>query len=157
MSLETKTTLYDETIEKVQKLIRANIDAHDGFTECAAEIDDPSVAKLFRDLANERFELATELQTYVEWNGEEAEEDGSVAAKVHRVWIDVRSTLNAGDPYVILIEAERGEDHIKHAYEDVLKESAGSALNDVLLTQYARVKAGHDHVRNLRDSYKKTD
>ena len=63
--------------------------------------------------------------------------------------------MNGGDPYVILIEAERGEDHIKEAYEEVLKETAGSAMNDVLTDQYAAVKAGHDKVRDLRDSFAK--
>lgn len=66
----------------------------------------------------------------------------------------MRSKLNSGDAYVILIEAERGEDHIKDAYEDVLKETAGSAMNDLLQSQYAKVKAGHDKVRDLRDAYK---
>ncbi|HUG66257.1 MAG TPA: PA2169 family four-helix-bundle protein [Pirellulaceae bacterium] len=154
MVLETKTTLNDKTIESLQKLIRANIDAYDGFREAADEIDDQSVAELFRDLAGERSALATELQECVEWNGEEAEDDGSVAASVHRAWINVRAKLNGGDAHVILIEAERGEDHIKHAYEDILKDTAGSAMNDVLQSQYARVKAGHDRVRDLRDAYK---
>ncbi|WP_417734583.1 PA2169 family four-helix-bundle protein [Rosistilla oblonga] len=154
MSLETKTNLNESTVTKLQKLIRANIDAYDGFRESAEEIDDITLANLFREVANERSALATELQNYVQWNGAEAEEDGSVAASVHRSWINVRSKINGGDPYVILIEAERGEDHIKHAYEDVLKETAGSAMNDVLTAQYAVVKAGHDKIRDLRDSYK---
>ena len=98
--------------------------------------------------------MASELQSLVDFNGEEAEDDGSVAAKTHRIWINIRSKINGGDPYVILIEAERGEDHIKEAYEDILKETAGSAVNDVLTAQYAKVKAGHDKVRDLRDAYK---
>lgn len=155
MSTETKLTLSDETISELQKLIRDNIDAYDGFRECAQEIDDEHVATLFQQLASERSAMATELQNYVEWNGEEAEDDGSFSAGVHRAWINVRSKLNGGDPYVILIEAERGEDHIKQAYESVLKETAGSALNNVLQTQYTKVKAGHDQVRDLRDAYKK--
>ncbi len=154
MALELKSDLNQETITKLQKLIRANIDAHDGFRDAAQEINDPQVAQLFRTLANERSAMATELQNYVQWNGEEAEEDGSFAASVHRVWIDIRSKLSGGDPYAILAEAERGEDHIKEAYEDVLKETAGSAMNSVLQAQYARVKSGHDRVRDLRDAYK---
>ncbi|QEG42010.1 PA2169 family four-helix-bundle protein [Roseimaritima ulvae] len=154
MSLETKSTLSEETVNKLQKLIRANIDSYDGFRESAEEIADNRVASLFRELAAERSAMATELQQHVEWNGKEAEDDGSVAASVHRTWIDIRSKLNGGDAYVILIEAERGEDHIKEAYEDVLKATAGSAMNDVLQAQYARVKAGHDKVRDLRDAYK---
>jgi uncharacterized protein (TIGR02284 family) len=38
-------------------------------------------------------------------------------------------------------------------YEEVLKETAGSAVNDVLTRQYAKVKAGHDQVRDLRNAY----
>lgn len=154
MSLETKSTLTDETIEKLQKLIRANIDSYNGFHESAEELNDARLSTLFRQIGDDRSAMASELQQQVEFNGEEAEDDGSVAAKTHRIWINIRGKLNGGDPYVILIEAERGEDHIKEAYEEVLTETAGSAMNDVLSRQYAKVKAGHDKIRDLRDSYK---
>lgn len=151
MTLETKLNLEAGTLDKLQKLIRANIDSNDGFQEAAKVILDAPVASLFRRLASERAKNAEELQTYVNWNGQEAEEDGSVAAYVHRVWIKVRSILSVNDTHAILSEAERGEDHIKHAYEDVLKETAGSAMNDVLQRQYANVKAGHDQILKLRN------
>lgn len=154
MSVETKATLNDETIDKLQKIIRSNIDSYDGFQEAAKKIDDQQVSQLFRDLAKERSQFASELQQHVKWNGEEAEDDGSVAAWVHRVWIDIRSMLNGGDTTAILSEAERGEDQIKKAYENVLKDTAGSAMNDVLQRQYAKIKAGHDRVRDMRDAYK---
>jgi uncharacterized protein (TIGR02284 family) len=154
MTLETKMTLNEGTITKLQKLIRANIDSYNGFHESADELAHPKVAELFRKIGDQRSSMATELQEYVDFNGEDAEDDGSVAAKTHRIWINIRSKINSGDAYVILIEAERGEDHIKAAYEDVLKDSAGSAMNDVLTQQYALVKAGHDAIRDLRDAFK---
>lgn len=157
MAMETKAVLNDETIKKLQRLIRANIDSYDGLNEAADVIGDQAVANLFRDLAAERFAMTKELQIYVERNGEEAEYDGSFAARIHRVWLDIRAKLSDGDSFIILIEAERGEDHIKHAYENVLKETAGSAMNDVLQSQYVRVKAGHDRIRDLRDSYESRD
>lgn len=155
MSLETKTDLNETTVAKLQKLIRANIDSYNGFHESAEEIDDAKLTALFKDIGDQRSAMATQLQKFVEFNGKEAEDDGSVAAKTHRIWINIRSKINGGDPHVLLIEAERGEDHIKQAYEDVLKETAGSAMNDVLTDQYAAVKAGHDKIRDLRDSYAK--
>ncbi len=106
MSLETKFNLSEETIEKLQTLIRYNIDAYDGFQKCAEEIKSPHLASLFRDLAHERSAMATELQEYVEWNNEEAEDDGSASAAVHRTWINIRSTLSGGEPHAILAEAE---------------------------------------------------
>ena len=154
MNTETLTDLNDSTISGLQKLIRYNIDSRDGFREAAGDVSDPILTSLFRDMERERGELVTELQDHVQDSGEQAEDDGSVMAAVHRVWIKVRAAVNAGDPYPILCEAEKGEDYIKAAYEDVLKETAGSAVNDVLTRQYAKVKAGHDRVRDIRDSFK---
>lgn len=153
MALETKNSLEDATIDKLQTLIRANIDSYDGFREAADQIEDAALVTLFRELAQERSALASELQNYVDWNGAEAREEGSYAAAVHRAWIDVRSAVTGGDAANILAEAERGEDSIKNAYEDVLKDTSGSAMNDVLQKQYATIKAGHDRVRDLRDAY----
>ncbi len=152
--LETKQSLNSKTVKKLQELIRINIDSYDGFRESAEEVKDSRIATLFRELARERSALATELQDYVEQNSAAPVEDGSFLAGMHRTWINLRSKLSGGDAYVILIEAEKGEDYIKAAYEDVLKETAGSAMNDVLQAQYVRVKAGHDKVRDLRDVYK---
>ncbi len=154
MTLETKDHLNKDTLEKVQSLIRANIDSSKGFTESAGEVNDGILKELFSEMASQRNHLAEELQTVVEYNHKDAEDDGTFAGKAHRIWVDIRAKLNSGDPEVILIEAERGEDHIKHAYEEVLKETAGSAVNDVLTRQYAKIKKGHDNIRDLRDSYK---
>jgi uncharacterized protein (TIGR02284 family) len=157
MSLETKYDLDQETIDRLQTLIRYNIDAYDGFRKSAEEIKNPHLASLFRDLAQERSAMATELQEYVEWNNEKAEDDGSLRAAVHRTWIDVRNKLSGGSNYAVLAEAERGEDYIKEAYEDFLKSHPGSALNDVVQQQYARVKSAHDRIRDLRDHYKEDE
>ena len=154
MPMETKISLNEETINGVQKLIRYNIDSAEGFEGAAKDIKTDAIASLFRELATERKSLATELQTFVEINGEDSVDSGSVMAAVHRTWISARSLINGGAAYPILCEAEKGEDMIKAAYEDVLKDTAGSALNDVLTQQYAMVKAGHDRVRDLRDAMK---
>ncbi|MCA9260113.1 MAG: PA2169 family four-helix-bundle protein [Planctomycetales bacterium] len=154
MTLETKHDLNPETIDGVQKLIRYNIDAEKGFREAADQIEDARLSALFSEIADQRSALALELQGYVAWNDEEPVDEGSALGAVHRAWLKVRALLNGGDAYAILAEAERGEDHIKDAYEEVLKETAGSAMNDVFQHQYALVKAGHDQIRDLRDAHK---
>ena len=151
--METKHNLREETIEKVQDLIQINIDSQKGFAEAADKVKDQKIATLFRQLGGERQTNTTELQQIVNFNGEEPTDDGSFKATVHRAWLDVRAALNGGDAGVILSEAERGEDAIKELYEEVLKEMSGSAVNDVLTRQYAKVKAGHDKVRDLRNAY----
>ncbi len=153
MAIETKHNLDETTVAKLQQLIQVNIDSEEGFTEACKQIEDMSIGALFTELSAQRGQNALALQEFVSWNGKRPTDEGSYAAMFHRTWIDLRAMLNGGDTHAILCEAERGEDHIKHAYEDALKSTAGSAMNDVLTRQYANVKAGHDRIRDLRDQY----
>lgn len=153
MKIETKTNLDESTLESIQDLIRINIDSARGFEEASEQIADDTLTTVFKKLAEERIQNAKQLEHYVTVNGEHTAVDGSYLAKFHRVWLEFRAKLNGGDAHVILSEAERGEDFIKLAYEETLKQTAGSAMNDVLTEQYANVKRGHDRIRDLRDSF----
>lgn len=151
MAVETKDTLSAATISQLQELIQSNIDSRDGYRQAAQAIDDVTLSSAFEQLALERDAQADELARYVAWNGETVRREGSVAAAIHRTWMSVREMLTTDDRYAMLSEVERGEDSIKSAYEDALKNTAGSAMNDVLLQQYSKVKASHDRIRDLRD------
>jgi uncharacterized protein (TIGR02284 family) len=151
--METTMNLRNDTVEKVQDLIQINLDSAKGCREAAEKVEDAAITRLFSDLANERSAQAEELKKYVRLNREKPEDSGTAAGAMHRMWLSFRSAINGGEPKVILIEAEKGEDKIKAEYEQTLKETAGSPLNSVLLRQYAAVKAGHDRVRDLRDAH----
>ena len=155
MTVETPTTLADETTQNLQDLIRINIDAYNGLMEAAKAVDDPRVASVFRQTATDRRQFADELKLYVAWNGETPVRDQSFAATVHQAWMNVRAKLSGGDAYVVLVEAEYGEDQIKAAYEEALKQNPGNAMSELLHSQYAIVKAGHDRIRDLRDAHAK--
>ncbi|QGJ69176.1 Histidine kinase [Planctomycetales bacterium 10988] len=154
MAIESVQNLKEETIEKLQDLIRANIDSYKGFKQASEKVENEHLKDLFCTLATERSEQATQLQKYVELNHEDAEDDGSYAAAGHRAWVSLRAAISDGDNYAMLAEAERGEDYIKGLYEKVLVDIAGNALSDVLHQQYSQVKATHDRIRDLRDSLK---
>lgn len=154
MSLETTTNLNAETIEALQDLIQINIDSQKGFSEAAEQIEDANLANLFFEMAKTRAGLADELKSHVEYSGERPRNEGTFLATLHRTWLDIRAKINGGDPIAVLVEAEKGEDHIKAAYEEALRNTAGSAVNDLLVTQYSMVKSGHDRVRDLRDAYR---
>lgn len=153
MALESKTTLNAETIDVLQELIRVNTDSRKGFHEVADHTDDARLETLFRGLGMQRGLQAEQLKLLVDANGETSKDSGSMAASAHRAWIDLRSALGGGTT-AMLEEAERGEDQIKETYESALKKSAGSAVTDLLNEQYREVKAAHDKIRELRDSYK---
>lgn len=151
MPLETKAELRDETIAKLQDLIRINIDSQKGFMQAAESIADKSIAALFRQIATDRADNVAQLTSYVTFNNETPRDEGSVVGAMHRWWLSARGALSGGDDHVVLIEAERGEDAISQKYEDVLRDVPGTAMNDVMMHQYARVKEQHDRIRDLRD------
>ncbi|MFN3168107.1 MAG: PA2169 family four-helix-bundle protein [Phycisphaeraceae bacterium] len=143
-----------QTIDKLKDLTRINRDSAAGFEEAADVVENDRLQQLFRDLAKQRVTFADELNRYVDLNEGDTEITTSWRNMFHRWWIDVRGKAAGGDAYVVLAEAERGEDAIKHMYEDVLKQTAGSPVNETLLKQYGEVKKGHDTVRDLRDAVK---
>ena len=152
--METIANLDDQTIKQINGLVQINTDSVHGFHEAAEEIQEPRLQSLFLDLAKDRMGFADELKKYVKLNDTEPKDEGSYAASVHQTWLKVRELFSSNDTHAILAEAERGEDHIKAAYEEALKKTAGSPLNSVLTQQYAKVKAGHDKIRDLRDANK---
>lgn len=154
MTVETKLNLNQETMDALQDLVQINIDSRDGFQHAAEKVDNLTLQSLFQKLASERNQQADELSRLLAINLEEPHRKGSYAAAIHRCWTACREACSSNNAYAVLAEAERGEDQIKAAYENALKQTAGSAVNDVLTRQYAQVKDAHDRVRDLRDESK---
>ncbi|MAO19145.1 MAG: histidine kinase [Phycisphaerae bacterium] len=150
--MESVSTLNNETISGIQNLIEINIDSSEGFRTAADKVENTDIANMFRQCANEREQNAAQLRSIIQVNGETPEDSGTIKGTVHRWWLGLRGTVQQGDEHAVLAEAERGEDAIKHRYEDTLKETAGSAVNDVLQSQYTNVKSRHDQIRDMRDA-----
>lgn len=154
MTVETACHLSQDTRKEIQELLTLNIDSRDGFRSVSESIEDVTIGSLCQTLAMQRQAQADELARILECNADKVDRSGSIAAAVHRTWMDIREGLSSNNPYSLLAEAERGEDKIKGAYEDCLKKTAGNGATDVLNRQYAQVKAAHDRIRALRDEYK---
>jgi uncharacterized protein (TIGR02284 family) len=152
MALQTVTTMDSETIEKLQDLIQENFDSAKGLSQAAESIENVNTGTTLRRIATDRLAQAAELRKYVEFNREQPEDEGSFGGTMRAKWLKFRSTLNGGDAHVVLIEAERMEDHIRDLYEDVLKKTAGSPVNAVLQRQHRVVKGQHDQVKAMRDA-----
>jgi uncharacterized protein (TIGR02284 family) len=146
--------LDDETVNRLQDLLSINIDSQRGFEEAAETTNDPQLRTLFRDFSQRRSHNAAELRECISAAGQEPTNSGSVSATLHRWWIDAKQAMTGKDAQSILNEAERGEDSIKHEYEDVLGKTNDPGVRDVIERQFRNVVEGHDRVKTLRDSYK---
>ena len=154
--MERITKMEKETIDGLNTLIAYNLDSVEVLESAASKVDSAPVSSLFRQIATERRAQARELQGFVTLNAEEAKTKGTTGGSIRKTWVDFRASLNSGDTYVVLIEAERAEDRILGEYKDVLKKTAGSPVNDILMRQIRDCKSWHDRVKQLRDACKKS-
>jgi uncharacterized protein (TIGR02284 family) len=141
---------HDHQLRVINGLIETTIDSVEGYREAAREVQNSTFRTLFERRASERQAAVAGLQAYVVSQGGKAEDEGTILASAHRVFVDLRASLTKGDEAVVK-EVERGEDHIKHKYEDALKDAelAGSA-RDTVDKAFASVRAGHDEMSRLK-------
>lgn len=146
------STPNQHDIHVLNGLIETTIDSADGYREAAKETDKPNYRTLFEARSFERQQVASDLQGTVRTLGGEPEDDGSVLAKAHRAFLDVKHAL-LRDEQAVVNSVENGEDHIKAKFESALEDSKVSATTrETIRRAYATVKDGHDQMRDLKHS-----
>lgn len=148
------TTISDEVIEALDKLVEVNRDCEKGFQEAAAKIDAPPVKLFCLEQSQSRAKFAGELQAQIFSLGVEPEDTGSVTGALQRGWMNLKSALGGGD-HAILAVTESGEDHAIKAYQKALEEALPDRVREIVERQFHGVKQAHVKVKELRDSLKK--
>lgn len=141
----------DNTVSTLNDLIQTCKDGENGFTEAAQGVGSADMKDLFVRYAQQRSQFAAELQDEVRKLGGDPETAGSMAASLHRGWIDIKSAVTGKDEAAILSECERGEDVAVRAYQNALKEALPSDANAVIERQYMQIKEAHDRIKGLRN------
>ena len=145
----TSSTEHD--IKVLNTLIETTIDSAEGYGEAAKDAENTRYAAVFQQRAAERRQVAQRLQQQVRSLGGTPEDDGTILAKAHRMFVELRAKMSSKDDTAIVDEVERGEDHIKAKYEDALKDKDVSAGTLSAINQpYESVKTGHDQMRDLK-------
>lgn len=142
---------YNSTLNE---LIETCIDGQKGFEAAAKAVDDPQLKNELLRYSEQRATFAEELQRLVSSTGESPTESGSMAAGMHRGWINLKSALASNDRHSILAECERGEDSAVETYRLALDEDLPPSVAVEVASQYQAIQSTHDRVRDLRDSAK---
>ena len=127
-------------------------DGRNGFAEAAdklADTDRPDLAPRFRDFSEQRSAMYTELETLAAAYGDDLDEDGSVAAALHRGWMSLKDVLTGSSADGVLDVAEQGEEHAVSEYRKALDEDVSPALAEVVRRQLVEITAVHDEVKRL--------
>ncbi|MDQ4122071.1 MAG: PA2169 family four-helix-bundle protein [Acidobacteriota bacterium] len=141
----------DNVISTLNNLIQTCKDATDGFREAAQGINSDDLRDLFTRYSQQRAQFTTELQDEVRKLGGEPETSGSLAASLHRGWINIREALQGNDEAAVLNECERGEDVAVDAYQDALKQALPSDIMSIVERQYMQIREAHDRIKSLRN------
>lgn len=142
----------EPTLQLLNLLIQVSKDAEQGYQAAALDVADPSLARLFADYAAQRMKFVVELQQRVRTLRGDPAKTGTLAAKLHRGWLDLQAALASGDAHAVLAECERGEDAALGVYREGLKApDVDDDSRRLMQRQYEAVQAAHDRVKQLRD------
>lgn len=148
-------TTSKATTDTLQDLVLLNNDRVEGYEKAVTQTDDSDLKQLFTKLSDESRKFSNELKGLFTDGEKMPERDETTnSGKLYRVWMDIKNALSANDRKSVLAACEYGEDVIKKAYEDALKnrdEIAPDALA-VIQKQYSALTEAHNRVKHLRDS-----
>jgi uncharacterized protein (TIGR02284 family) len=144
----------DQVVSTLNSLIKMNRDAQKGYQEAAEKIETPQIKEFCFEQIRARAQFVGDLQPPVLSLGGDPKKTGSVAAAVHRGWIDLKSTLGGGD-HAILTAIETGEDYAVKEYKKALDEILPARVRDIVERQFQSVRQAHDKVKGMRDGLDK--
>ena len=143
-------TSNQHDIDTLNDLIETVIDSADGYQHAIKETETSRFSEIFARRGAERQLLTEQLQAQVRALGGAPEDDGTMLASAHRMFLNLRHAVAGGDQAVI-DEVESGEDHIKAKFEDAMKDMEVSATTRTIIEDaYDIVKDGHDEIRDLK-------
>jgi uncharacterized protein (TIGR02284 family) len=124
-------------------------DGANGFRTAAAAVQNADAKTLFASRVPTIEGAATELQALVRRLGGDAETTGTVAAAVHRGWIDLKAAVTGKNEAAIITECERGEQLAVKNYEDALKKGLPADVAAVVERQHRGAVQNLERVRAL--------
>ena len=140
-----------DSVNVIEKLAEICKDGEKGYKDAAEHAKRSDLKSFFTTQSSERGRFARELQTVLMKLGKtEKKESGTVAGALHRVWIDTKVGLGAGDKS-ILETVEKGEDEARDAYREAIGSPLPPDVADVVSRQARSIQTVHDQVKILRD------
>lgn len=138
-------------ISRLNKLISTTIDSADGYEEAEKHSESARFTGMFRERAAERRTVLVTLRKEVTRLGGEPEDDGTMLAGAHRMFLNLKSAVTGQDEKAIIDEVEQGEDHIKAEFETAMEdEELSPAVRNVVRECYTSIKRGHDQMRDIK-------
>lgn len=142
-------------VEVLNDLLLVNNDRIKGYERALKETkeQDFDLKQLFQEIIAQTKRFNDELRSLVEKAGAMAETQTSISGRLHRVWMDIKTTLSGSKRKILLAECERGEDASKEAYSEALhgEHKLTNEQIDLLTQQADEQELVHNRIRDLRN------
>lgn len=152
--MSTHSKNVQEQIEELNDIIAKCYDAEKGYKEAAEEVEDHDLKTVFREYAQQRYDFGHQIKEEIRLLGGSIETGDTIASKLHRAWMDLRSAFTGNDEAAILKEAIRGEKNALSNYEDALKEMpVTSSAYTTLVNQRNQIRSAVARLEQLLPVY----
>lgn len=139
----------NQEVEILNHLLTLTLDSIAGYREAAAETGNRALQRCFLRRATDRQNVADRLAETIEALGGTPVVDGSRLGAAHRVFLNLRELLSAGDSGA-MHEVARGESFLRSRYERALKSGLLSARgHDAVEVAYGSVWSGVRAVQGM--------
>jgi uncharacterized protein (TIGR02284 family) len=145
-------------VSVLNTLIATTLDSMKGYRESAEDSENTTHAQFFREMAEERSQVASDLQQQVRSLGGDPEMDSSTAGAAHRGWVDLKAAMTGRDEQAVVNEVERGEDYIKGKFETAMEDDDLSAsTRGAIETAFGSLRKGHDRASQMKHARERAD
>jgi uncharacterized protein (TIGR02284 family) len=142
----------NDEVTVLDTLTTTLIDSINGYRDAAANIEGGErFQQLFREMADERSQVAEDLRAEIRRLGGDPPDEGSLMGKAHQSFLDLKAAITGRDDKAVINEVERGEDYLKEKFETALQSDALSGeARSAIDRAFQSVRKGHDKVSQLK-------
>lgn len=137
-------------VKSLNKLITTLYDGENGYKESAKNVENTALKTRFLNLAQQRYDFGHAIKPFIKQLGGTVDKGGSLSGDLHRVWMDIKSTVSTQDEEAILEEIVRGEEVALKAYNEVLEQTdLPAAARETITEQRNKIQAVTADMRRL--------
>ena len=141
------------TDEKVAKdLVETLKDGRNGFLAAAEKLRDsdrPDLADTMQQYADQRATFAREIVEMGHEYGDEVDESGSFAARLHRGWLSMKDAISGDDTGGVVDAAVSGEEHAENEYRTALDADISEGFRTVVARQHEEITQAKSTLKSL--------
>jgi uncharacterized protein (TIGR02284 family) len=142
-----------EIVDDLNDLVKINNDRIQGYEKAIEDNEDPQLDDLFRHYVIQSQNFRSQLADHIVRIDGLAVSDVTstdTTSKLHRAWIDIKSSLTGKDRDSVLNSVEFGESAAVEAYEDAIEnDNIPAYIKEDIEKQLTELKASHAKIKSM--------